>query len=283
MDQDAVMITGASTGIGRACALYLNQLGFQVFAGVRKLEDGSALEQLVSNRLTPVIMDVTDPVSISAAVNNISAKLNEHRLAGLVNNAGIAVAGPLEFIPLEKLRRQMDVNAIGQIAVTQAFLPLLRNSQGRIIFISSISGRVATPLIGPYAASKFALEALADSLRRELLPWGIQVSVIQPGRISTPIWGKSVAAADDLVTNLPAEAHKLYGNMIGTARDSVLRSRKGTSSEAVAKVVAHALTSSRPRTRYLVGQDAKLAALIVHLLPDKVIDRLLAYQRKIRQ
>ena len=283
MDQDAVMITGASTGIGRACALYLNQLGFQVFAGVRKLEDGSALEQLVSNRLTPVIMDVTDPVSISAAVNNISAKLNEHRLAGLVNNAGIAVAGPLEFIPLEKLRRQMDVNAIGQIAVTQAFLPLLRNSQGRIIFISSISGRVATPLIGPYAASKFALEALADSLRRELLPWGIQVSVIQPGRISTPIWGKSVAAADDLVTNLPAEAHKLYGNMIGTARDSVLRSRKGTSSEAVAKVVAHALTSSRPRTRYLVGQDAKLAALIVHLLPDKVIDRLLAYQRKIRR
>jgi len=283
MEQEAVVITGASTGIGQACALYLNQLGFQVFAGVRKLEDGSALEQQASNRLTPVIMDVTDSDSISAAVANISAKLDEHRLVGLVNNAGIAVAGPLEFIPLERLRRQVEVNVIGQIAVTQAFLPLLRNSQGRIVFISSISGRVATPLIGPYAASKFAVEALADSLRRELLPWGIQVSVIQPGRISTPIWGKSVAAADELVTNLPDEAHKLYGNMIGTARDSVLRSRKGASSKAVARAVAHALISSRPRTRYLVGMDAKLAALIVHFLPDRMIDRLLAYQRKIRQ
>ena len=283
MEREAVIITGASTGIGQACALYLNKLGFQVFAGVRKLEDGSALEQQVANRLTPVIMDVTDSVSISAAVATISAKLDEHRLVGLVNNAGIAVGGPLEFIPLERLRWQVEVNVIGQIAVTQAFLPLLRNSQGRIIFISSISGRVATPLIGPYAASKFALEALADSLRRELLPWGIQVSVIQPGKISTPIWGKSVAAADELVTNLPDEAHKLYGNMIGTARDSVLRSRKGTSSEAVARAVAHALISSRPRTRYLVGLDAKLAALIVHFLPDRMIDRLLAYQRKIRQ
>jgi len=283
MEREAVIITGASTGIGQACALYLNKLGFQVFAGVRKLEDGSALEQQVANRLTPVIMDVTDSVSISAAVATISAKLDEHRLVGLVNNAGIAVGGPLEFLPLERLRWQVEVNVIGQIAVTQAFLPLLRNSQGRIIFISSISGRVATPLIGPYAASKFALEALADSLRRELLPWGIQVSVIQPGKISTPIWGKSVAAADELVTNLPDEAHKLYGNMIGTARDSVLRSRKGTSSEAVARAVAHALISSRPRTRYLVGLDAKLAALIVHFLPDRMIDRLLAYQRKIRQ
>jgi NAD(P)-dependent dehydrogenase (short-subunit alcohol dehydrogenase family) len=152
-----------------------------------------------------------------------------------------------------------------------------------VVFISSISGRVAAPLLGPYAASKFALEALADSLRRELLPWGIRVSVIQPGRINTPIWGKSLAAAEQLLATLPDEAHQLYGKMIASAREGVQRPEKGAPMDEVVKAVAHALTSSQPRTRYLIGRDARVAAGIVHLLPDRVIDRLFAYQRKIRK
>jgi len=274
----SLLITGASTGIGRACAYYLDEMGYQVFAGVRQLSDGEALKSQASDRLTPVLLDVTDEGTIARALRQVQDGVGSG-LVGLVNNAGIAAAAPLEFIPLDVLRRQMEVNVIGQVAVTQAFLPLLRQSVGRVVFISSISGRVASPLLGPYAASKFALEALADTLRRELYPWGLKVSVVEPGRVDTPIWEKSVAAADGLVERLPAEAHALYGAMFARNRLSALRPYRGAPVEAVARAVAHALTSRRPKTRYLVGRDARLVAPFLRLLPDWLLDRLMVSQR----
>jgi NAD(P)-dependent dehydrogenase (short-subunit alcohol dehydrogenase family) len=283
MDKKGVIVTGASSGIGEACALHLSQLGFRVFAGVRRQADGKALQAQAAGSLSPVILDVTDPETISAAANQIQVEIKDSDLAGLVNNAGIAVACPLEFVPLDVLRRQLEVNVIGQIAVTQAFMPLLRKNQGRVVFISSISGRIASPLLGPYAASKFALEGLADALRRELIPWGIRVSVIQPGRVNTPIWNKSLAAAEDLLNAMPGEVHQLYGEMISSAVEGVRHSAKGAPMEDVNRAVVHALTAARPRTRYLIGQDARIGAAIARLLPDRLIDRLYVYQRNIRK
>jgi len=269
--QSAVLVTGASTGIGEACALYLDKLGFWVFAGVRKERDGDALKRKASDRLAPVFIDVTDAASIASAADRVAAAVGESGLAGLVNNAGIAVIGPLEFLPISELRKQFEVNVIGQIAVTQAFLSLLRKGSGRIVNMGSISGRLAAPLAGPYAASKFALEALTDSLRVELRPWGISVSIIEPGKIITPIWKKSTV--EEIMKGLPKEAQVLYGSrMIALQRMIDRASQVGIPPDAVAKVVAHALTAKRPKTRYLVGRDAKYMAAIFRRLPDRVRD-----------
>ena len=200
------MITGASTGIGRACALDLDGRGFRVFAGVRKDEDG---ERLRSERpsIEPLRIDVTDAGQIAAARDRVSEEVGTAGLAGLVNNAGIAVPGPLEHLPIDEFRRQMEVNLVGQVAVTQAFLPLLRTARGRVVNIGSIGGRVALPMLGPYAASKHAMEGISDSLRRELRPWGMQVSIVRPGPIATDIWESGNATADELLARMPeAEA-----------------------------------------------------------------------------
>lgn len=268
-----VVITGASTGIGEACAVYLDSLGWRVFAGVRKQKDGEALQQKASARLKPVFIDITNSDSICAATTFIAAEAGEIGLAGLVNNAGIAAGGPLEFLPVERLREQLEINVIGQVAVTQSFLPLLRQGQGRIINMSSISGRVAMPFFGPYAASKFALEALNDSLRVELQEWGLEVIIVEPGAIATPIWKKSIAKADALVDDLPDQAKKLYGPLLSRLRHEVIRTgQKGIPAIEVAKVVHKALVSKRPKTRYLVGRDARMAALLLKFLPDRVRD-----------
>ncbi len=200
----------------------------------------------------------------------------EAGLWGLINNAGVAVAGLLEFLPIERLRMQLEVNVVGQFAVTQAFLPLLRKGGGRIVNIGSISGRIATPLLGAYAASKFAMEGLSDSLRRELRPWGIPVSIVDPGRVSTPIWKKSLAMADELVHELPRRALELYGPVIEKEQKTALKAAEGgIPAEKVAQVVAHALMVKRPRTRYLVGPEARLGALAARILPDSLLDRIL--------
>src|SRR5436190_20383212 len=188
----SVVITGASTGIGKTCALRLDRLGFQVFAGVRRTEDGETLKRQASQRLTPITIDVTDSGSIAAAASMVATAVGDAGLQGLVNNAGIAVACPLEFLPISLLSQQLEVNVTGQIDVTQVFLPLLRAGNGRIVNMGSISGRMAYPLLGPYCASKFALEALTASLRMELRPWHIPVSIIEPGAIATPIWSKAL-------------------------------------------------------------------------------------------
>lgn len=202
----AVVITGAATGIGAACANRLAHTGFHVFAGVRKTEDGAALQQAIGDQVTPLLLDVTNGEQIAAAQAAVTTMVGERGLAGLVNNAGIAVGGPLEFMPLDEFHRQMEVNVYGALAVTQAFLPLLRQAKGRIINMSSIAGLAASPFLGPYAASKFALEALSDALRLELHPWEIEVVLIEPGNIATPIWQKGLAFADQLEAKLPAQA-----------------------------------------------------------------------------
>lgn len=269
-ERGAVVVTGASSGIGEAAVQSLARLGFDILAGVRKDADG---ERLRAERIEPLRIDVTDADLIAAA----AAQLGDRPLAGLVNNAGIAVTAPLEFVPLEELRRQLEVNLVGQVAVTQAFLPALRRGRGRIVNIGSIGGRVAAPLLGPYAASKFALEGITDALRRELRPWGIEVAIVEPSTIATPIWGKGAETGDAILAGLPPEAEQRYGRMIATMRAIAARGpSEGLPPQAVADVIVHALTARRPRTRYLVGRDAQVSARLAALLPDRLFDGLVA-------
>jgi NAD(P)-dependent dehydrogenase (short-subunit alcohol dehydrogenase family) len=271
-----VVITGASTGIGRACALRLDAMGFRVYAGVRKPADGESLAQ-GRPRITPVLLDVTDSATIASAKETVASEAGERGLAGLVNNAGIGVGGPLEFVPLDEMRRQFEVNVFGQLAVTQAFLPMLRQAKGRIVNIGSIGGRLASPFIAPYSASKFAMEALTDALRIELRPWGIDVMIVEPGSIATSIWDKAKTSTADLERDMTDEARALYGNAIDAVRTFVEDAEKrAIPADAVAKFVAHALTSKRPKTRYLVGRDARLQAALATVAPDRVIDSLIA-------
>ena len=272
----SVVITGASSGIGEACALHLDAKGFDVFAGVRKDEDGAALRAKGSARLRPVLLDVTDAASVARAAAEVQAATGDGRLAGLVNNAGIVVPGVLEFLDLDDLRRQLEVNVVGQIAVTQAFLGALRRSHGRIVNIGSIGGRVALPFIGPYSASKFALEALTDSLRLELHDSGIGVSIVEPGSVTSRIWEKSDAAADRVTEGLSRDAIALYGKAIDSMRATSKRfERQGIAPIHVARAVERALTAKRPKTRYLVGRDARAQAFARWLLPDRLLDAVL--------
>jgi len=276
----SVVVTGTSTGIGEACARYLDRMGFQVFATVRSQSDGDRISRAASTRLVYVILDVTEIDSITEALKRVEKATDGRGLDGLVNNAGLVVGGPLELLPIERLRMQLEVNVIGQIAVTQAFLPLIRRATGRIVNISSISGRVAAPMIGAYAISKFAFEAFSDSLRRELSAWGIKVSVIEPGAISTPIWQKSISRADKVLQTMPERAKQLYGKRIEQARDNAVKMSNGAIPAIdVAKVVHRALTASRPRTRYVVGREAKIAARLAWLLPDKLMDWIIEKSR----
>jgi NAD(P)-dependent dehydrogenase (short-subunit alcohol dehydrogenase family) len=273
-----VVVTGASKGIGAATVRRLTGQGMRVIAGVRREEDAAALKQQLADRVVPVQLDVTDPDAIAAAAEAVRAEVADHGLAGLVNNAGIAVAAPVEFLPPDELRRQLDVNVVGQIAVTQALVPFLRKGRGRIVNVGSIGGRIASPMVGAYAASKFAIAALTDTLRMELFRWGIEVSLIEPGAVATPIWETSVAAADRLLDAAPAALHELYGAQIAAAREGARRNAgAGIPPDDVAKVIEHALTARRPRTRYLVGRDARIASVVARL-PDRLRNRLVLSQ-----
>jgi NAD(P)-dependent dehydrogenase (short-subunit alcohol dehydrogenase family) len=269
-----VLITGASTGIGRACAVHLQQTGFQVFAGVRKESDAQALRE---RDIVPILLDVTVQDDITAAVQQVAEATGDRGLDGLVNNAGIAVGGALEFLPLEELRRQFDVNVIGPVAVVQAFLPLIRTATGRIVLMGAgISGAISPGGLGPYSASKFALEALSDSLRRELAPWGVHVALIRPGRIKTPIWDKSFEAAEQQLASYPTAGFDLYASRSEPLFETLSRAKtEGGSVEDVARVVEHALTVKHPRSRYTVGLDARVASLVARILPDSILDGLL--------
>lgn len=272
-----VLITGASTGIGACCARMLASSGWRVFAGTRKPTDGEALAGSAPGRIIPVQLDVTDSHSIQAAVQQVSEALNGQGLGGLVNNAGIALGGPLEFLSLDDLRYQMEVNVIGVVAVTQSFLPLIRQATppGRIVNIGSIAGRTPLPFAAPYAASKHALEAITDSLRLELSPWDIHVSVLEPGSVATPIWNKSLSGMSRILDAMPPQAMNFYGAMVEKLRGAIQESaRRGIPPEVVALATSHALTAATPKTRYLVGNDAKLRALLT-LLPDRLKDRLI--------
>jgi len=254
----SVLVTGASTGIGRATAERLRDSGWLVYASVRRA--GEAPEGT-----TELVFDVTDAAGIARA----AAQVDE--LDALVDNAGIAVASPLEFLPPDELTRQLDVNVVGQVRVLQAFLPKLRRSRGRIVLMGSIGGRSALPFLGAYAMSKFALEAMADALRLEVAPFGVHVSIVEPGTIATPIWTKPQRAVDEF----PPEAVALYGERVEQFRRlAAERAGKAVPPDEVAKAVEHALTAAKPKTRYLVGPDAKRRAR-VEKLPDRLRDTLL--------
>lgn len=273
MAPPAVLITGASTGIGRACALELDRRGFRVFAGVRSPAAGESLRTEASSRLTPLMLDVTDNAQIAAAVNAVGQALGDAGLVGLVNNAGIATAGPVELVPLDAWRRQFEVNVIGQIAVTQAFLPLLRKARGRIVNLSSVSGGLATPYLGPYCASKFAVEAITDALRLELRAWGIHVAAVEPGPIDTPIWEKSNRAADEMSEQAVPERLALYQSDLETTRATIAEAaRTAAPVERVVRAVVHALTARRPKTRYCIGWQVRVAFKGLRMLPDRLRD-----------
>jgi NAD(P)-dependent dehydrogenase (short-subunit alcohol dehydrogenase family) len=264
------VVTGTSSGIGEAVALRLEQAGWRVLAGVRRQEDAERLE---GRGLQPVLLDVTDSDSIAAA----AVELGGRPLAGLVNNAGVAVSMPLELLPLDELRRQLEINLVGQVAVTQAFLPALRRGRGRLVFVGSIAGRSALPFLGAYAASKHALEAVTDSLRIELRPFGIEVAVVEPGTIGTPIWTKGAATFQRIAASLPDGALGVYADRLAAFRDAAAAAgRRGEPAAKVAQAIEHALTAERPRTRYVVGRDAKRRAR-VERLPDRWRDRV--YER----
>lgn len=278
----AVVITGASTGIGAACARFLADKGFQVFAGVRDRRAGEVLADGRTSRLIPIHLDVTDETSIRNSVDQVTRQLGDAGLTGLINNAGVAVGSPLEVIPIDQLRRQFEVNVFGLIAVTQAFLPLLRKGHGRIVNMGSIAGRATIPVMGPYSASKFALEALTNALRLELQQWSIQVSIIEPGAVATPIWEKSIKAAKDLEARDNSPITVGYAELIMRIKESVEKAaERAIPPDAVVQAVVHALTSPRPRTRYLVGTDAKIRAWMVKWLPDRLNDRLLTWILKL--
>lgn len=281
----SVLITGASTGIGRETALHLDRLGWRVFAGVRKESDAERLRKDASPGLHTRVLDVTDPSSIQAAIERVGEVVGDSGLDALINNAGISVNGPLEFIPMAELREQFEVNFFGVVATTQAALPLIRKAdRGRIVHIGSIGGRQAAPMLGPYAASKYAIEAIGEAQRRELQVWGIEVIVIEPGAIATPIWEKGLAAAAVSIEGKSERERELYGPAFDAIRAIAAQmERRAIGPEAVAKAVERALTEARPRPRYVVGNDAKVQALLTRLLPDRLRDalvlRIMGYPR----
>jgi NAD(P)-dependent dehydrogenase (short-subunit alcohol dehydrogenase family) len=271
----AVLVTGASSGIGAACARRLDAAGMRVFAGVRRESDGAALAERCSARLHPLLLDVTDAGSIRAAATAVSEALGGGGLDGVVNNAGVSGGDPVEFADLDAVRAMLEVNLVGPMAVTQAFLPLVRRTRGRIVCIGSIGGRYALPFLSTYSASKAGVAALCDSLRLELAPWGIRVVLIEPGSVATAIWSKGRDALDARLATLPAEATALYGGAVEAVRRATVQAERiATSPDRVARVVERALTARHPRTRYLVGVDAHVQATVRHL-PAGVRDTLL--------
>ena len=270
-----VLVTGASSGIGRATATVLALAGWRVFAGVRDLNVGTELARsdASAGSIEAVRLDVTDEGSIAAAKDGIAERLGGDRLSGLVNNAGVGFGGPLEFVRLDDLREQLEVNVIGQVAVTQSMLPLLRGGRGRIVLISSDNGRWAPPFMGPYVASKFALEGIGDALRLELRRSGISVSIVEPGSIKTSIWDKGLDQLDDL--DLPPGSMSIYGDVAGVLRQGLEQGEKNAiPPERVAEAIQDALTAKRPRARYRVGRDAKAMIALRSVLPDRVFDSL---------
>ena len=269
----AVLITGCSTGIGRACALDLADRQMRVFAGVRKPQDAERLREATSGRLEPVLLDVTDVEAVRRVAAEIDASVGAAGLAGLVNNAGILVLGPWEMLSTEDVRRQMEVNVLGTHAVTRALLPALRRAPGRIVLIGSISGRVAPPFFGAYAASKHALEAMADTLRMELKAWKIPVSIVQPDAVTTPIWTKSDGGVAAIAQQAGEGARSLYDDAIQRMRAANLRmARTGLPVSAVVRAVRHALLAPRPKARYPVGFRTRLAIWAAARLPASMMD-----------
>jgi NAD(P)-dependent dehydrogenase (short-subunit alcohol dehydrogenase family) len=266
-----VLITGSSSGIGRACTEEMARRGYRVLAGVRRPEDGEEVRALSPDRIEPVMLDVTDLDAIAALPDLVGGEL-----AGLVNNAGMANAGPLEYLPVEEIKNQLDVMLLAPFALTKALLPALKAARGRVVMIGSIGGRTSLPFMGPYNAAKAGIDGFASSLRQELEPFGVHVALVEPGAIKTRIWQKGIDAGEKLRDSLPAEGRRDYGDRIDRmAKAAADSERRGVPPEKVVKVVVHALTDPKPKTRYLVGVDARVQAGLRAALPDRALDRVL--------
>jgi NAD(P)-dependent dehydrogenase (short-subunit alcohol dehydrogenase family) len=274
------LVTGTSTGIGEACALRLADLGWTVFAGVRRAEDGDRLKAQSTGDIRPVILDVSDRDDIVRVIADIEREMGPRGLQGLVNNAGVGVGGPIEYVTEEQWRWVFDVNFFGVVALTKTAIPLLRAGRGRIVHVGSIGGRVASPALGPYSASKFAIEALAEAQRHEfaLSKTPIRVALIEPGEVKTAIWAKADTSADEAERALDDIGRQRYQWLIDQSRGFIDEGReKGVPAAKVADAIEHALTAKRPKARYLVGPDAKLSGHLVTRLPDPVRDALVRF------
>ncbi|WP_106195600.1 SDR family NAD(P)-dependent oxidoreductase [Umezawaea tangerina] len=267
--QELVVVTGASTGMGASAARELARRGFHVLAGVRRDRDADAIR---ADGVEPVILDITEPEHVRALAARVAA--DARPLRAVVNNAGIQVNAPVESLPMERWRWVFEVNLFGHVAVTQALLPALLDSGGRVVNISSVGGKVAMATYGAYAGAKFALEAVSDSLRREVAPLGVHVVVVEPGGVRTEIAHRGVATANDLAAGMTPAQHERYGGMVeATNRLMATGTASGVTADAAALVIAKAVTARRPRTRYTVGRDAALITRLVRVLPDRAVDR----------
>ncbi len=271
----SVVVTGSSTGIGWGAAKVLTKKGLRVFGSVRKQADAERLAKELGPNFVPLMFDVTDQQAVNAGAEKVAAALGGETLFGLVNNAGIAVAGPLLYLKIDEFRHQIDVNLTGQVIATQAFAPLLgadtsrKGKPGRIVMISSVGGKTANPFMAPYCASKFALEGLSESLRRELMLFGIDVIVIAPGAVATPIWDKAEEVDVTQYANTPyaAQLDRIRTYMISNGP-------KGLKPERLGRAIHHALTTPKPKTRYTVTPD-RLQNLLVTTLPKRMVDRMI--------
>ncbi|MDJ1132282.1 SDR family oxidoreductase [Streptomyces iconiensis] len=270
--QKLVVVTGASTGMGASTARELARQGFHVLAGVRRDRDADAIR---STGIEPLLLDITEPEHVAALAARVTD--DQRPLHALVNNAGIQVNAPAEALPLPEWRRVFEVNLFGHIAVTQALLPALLRSKGRVINISSVGGKVAMATYGAYAGAKFALEAVSDSLRREVAPLGVQVVVVEPGGVRTEIAARGVVTANQLAARMTPEQDERYGGLV-KANNSLMASgtASGLTADAAARVIAKAVTTRRPRTRYTAGRDAALITRLTRILPDRALDLILA-------
>lgn len=271
-----VVITGASSGIGHACVSSMLQSGWRIFATVRKAEDGARLQSECGASVTPLIMDVTDRASIASASAQVESQVASEGLSGLVNVAGVGMMRPMEYAAARDIQEIFDINAFGQIAVTQAFLPLIRTARGRIVSISSVGAHFAVPFGGLLNASKSAFGIMCDALRLELHPFGVHVSIVEPGAIKTPAVEKTLGNVDAIIADLPDRGREQYGAMLKNfAARAYEREMSGSSPEVVAQAVHHALTATHPRIRYRVGKHAKLLSTLPRILPEGLFEKVL--------
>ena len=269
----SVLVTGTSTGIGRCAALQLDQLGYQVFATIRNKQDAESIQSEASDRLIPLMLDVTEPTSLDRAHEIVKLNVADAGLWGLVNNAAIGFVSPLEFAPLDDLRWLYEVNVFGLLAITQKFLPLIRQAKGRIINISSTASSAVAPFHGPYSSSKLALNGLTDSLRLELKPLQVQVSLIVFGSVQTPIWATAGDKSTQVAQDFPPEALEIYGGNLGRVRDYFNRIGKtGMTTDQACQSILHALSAENSKTHYYVGPDARLHYWLRRLFYGRIAD-----------
>lgn len=278
--QEMVVVTGTSSGIGRATAEQLAAEGFHVLAGVRRQEDADKIKQ---NNIEPVILDITAIDTLKALAERVEQDPLGRPLRAVVNNAGIAVNAPLEMVPLDELRRQIEVSVIGQVAVIQALTPALLKSGGRVVNIGSVGGKISMPGFGIYSAAKYAMEAINDSLRREMSSFGLKVIMITPGGVSTSLSEKGVTTANRLSKLMTPDQHRRHDRLFDAVKARAESwATSGIPPEKVAGVVSRAIHASNPRTRYTAGRDSALLTRLVRILPDKLLDRMLRSQMKLQ-